>query len=160
MRVLDGDTDVLKSWLRFGGKEFIESYGLRSGEVSRLPPIEIIRALRAAMPKRHISFLQSFHDSFRAGDYFFTHAGVRPGVPLEDQKPDDLRWIRTPFLEHEGGHGAIIVHGHTITNDVDERSNRIGIDTGAYKSGVLTALVLSGRKRKVLQASAIADPTH
>ena len=81
------------------------------------------------------------------GDYAFVHAGIRPGVPLAEQKQSDLRWIREPFLDHRGTHERIVVHGHSITAEVETTSARIGIDTGAYMSGTLTALGLEGETR-------------
>ena len=89
----------------------------------------------------------------RAGDYLFVHAGIRPGIALAEQAQADLRWIREPFLDHPARHELMVVHGHTIARDVEERSGRIGIDTGAYKHGVLTALVLEGVERRLLQST-------
>ena len=77
----------------------------------------------------------------------FVHAGIRPGVEVDQQSQADLRWIREPFLFDESDHGFVVVHGHTITDEVEERPNRIGIDTGAYRSGVLTALAIEGTER-------------
>jgi serine/threonine protein phosphatase 1 len=92
------------------------------------------------------------HDGLQFGDYFFTHAGIRPGVSLEEQDRQDLRWIRSPFLESEEDYGVVVVHGHTVRNEVEMRLNRIGIDTGAYATGVLTALGLEGTERWLIQA--------
>src|SRR3546814_16128184 len=87
------------------------------------------------------------------GDYAFVHAGIKPGVPLAEQKPEDLRWIRDEFLSSRKSHeGKIVVHGHTIMLEVDEHPNRIGIDTGAYHSGRLTAICLPGPARWYLRA--------
>ncbi len=94
-----------------------------------------------------MEFLESFVDTFRFGDYLLVHAGIRPGVELDQQRQSDLRWIREPFLLDNSDHGFVVVHGHTITADIDERPNRIGIDTGAYRSGVLTALAIEGSER-------------
>ena len=82
-----------------------------------------------------------------SGDYLFVHAGVRPKVALDAQKASDLRWIREPFLSSTADHGAVVVHGHTITDAVEDRGNRIGIDTGAYASGRLTVLGVEGTER-------------
>jgi serine/threonine protein phosphatase 1 len=90
----------------------------------------------------------------RSGDYFFCHAGVRPGVALRRQTRNDLLWIREDFLTDESEHGAVIVHGHSIETEVTIRSNRIGIDTGAYRTGVLTALYLEGEQREIIAAKA------
>jgi serine/threonine protein phosphatase 1 len=85
------------------------------------------------------------------GDYLFVHAGIRPGVPIAQQQGADLRWVRRLFLDHEGTHPMMIVHGHSISPEVDDRPNRIGIDTGAYFSGRLTAIGLQGTERWFLQ---------
>ena len=90
---------------------------------------------------------------WRSGDYLFVHAGVRPGIPIERQDPADLLWIRDEFLNHDGAHEAVVVHGHTIAPDVEFRANRIGIDTGAYLTDRLTALCLSGTGRRVVATS-------
>ena len=115
-----------------------------------------LKLIQAAIPAEHIAFLRGFDDTFRAGDYLFVHAGIRPGIPLAEQAPSDLRWIREPFLTDAAEHGFLVVHGHTIRENVEERTNRIGIDTGAYRHGVLTALALEGDARWFLQAS--GDP--
>ena len=99
------------------------------------------------MPSGHIAFLEGMEDMIEIGDYAFVHAGIRPGVPLDEQRPEHLRWIRSGFLDHKQPHPRIIVHGHTITETVDERPNRIGIDTGAYATGRLTAIGLDGEDR-------------
>ena len=96
------------------------------------------------IPESHIAFLKGADDWIVAGDYLFVHAGIRPGDAIEEQRTSDLRWIRREFTDFEGSHGMMVVHGHTITEDVEERVNRIGIDTGAYASGKLTALGLEG----------------
>jgi serine/threonine protein phosphatase 1 len=86
------------------------------------------------------------------GDYLFVHAGIDPRVPIEEQKVHDLRWIREPFLSHAEDHGQVVVHGHTITDEPEDCGNRIGIDTGAFMTGRLTALVLEGTQRRYLEA--------
>jgi len=108
--------------------------------------------LRSAIPAEHLAFLRGLGDTFRFGDYLFVHAGIRPGIRLEQQTRRDLRWIREPFLSDEGDHSMVVVHGHTISETVEERSNRIGIDTGAYQTGRLTALVVEGAARRYLEA--------
>ena len=89
--------------------------------------------------------------AIRRGDYYFVHAGVRPGIPLDRQQPRDVLWIRGEFLTSERDHGVTVVHGHSIAETVDERPNRIGIDTGAHATGRLTALALEGTRRWTLQ---------
>ena len=98
--------------------------------------------LRSAIPKSHVIFLSNFLESVQLGDNLFTHAGYRPGVQLELQNARELRWIRKPFLEYSGDHGVVVVHGHTVTDKIDQKSNRIGLDTGAYKTGILSAICI------------------
>ena len=98
-------------------------------------------------PPAHIAFLSGFENWIEMGDYLFVHAGLRPGIALEEQKTSDLCWIRDDFLKHRDSFGKIVVHGHSITEDIDIRSNRIGIDTGAFATGRLTAIGLEGAER-------------
>jgi serine/threonine protein phosphatase 1 len=153
LRILDGEKGLVPDWLRFGGAECLHSYGVDPRELRRMSPEGAIEAIRAAIPSAHAEFLRSFDDTFRAGDYLFVHAGIRPGIPLGEQVRSDLRWIREPFLGDQAEHGFVVVHGHTVRENIEERGNRIGIDTGAYRFGVLTALGLEGTQRWYLQAS-------
>lgn len=152
LRILEGEGGLVADWLRFGGAQCARSYGLRSSRLAKMSPTEAIETLRSTIPAEHQAFLASFADTLRAGDYLFVHAGIRPGVALGEQTQVDLRWIRGPFLDHSARHDLMVVHGHSITEQVDERAGRIGIDTGAYKHGVLTALVLESDQRRFLQA--------
>lgn len=139
------DPSVLSAWKRVGGMNTLLSYGLKPS--TRSDPAEqrkIAEAFAAALPESHRQFLQNLRLSFTSGDFFFTHAGVRPGVPLIGQSEDDLLWIRDEFLLHEEDFGKIIVHGHTAVKEADVRPNRINIDTGAFATGRLTCLVLQG----------------
>ncbi|HET7816321.1 MAG TPA: metallophosphoesterase [Sphingomicrobium sp.] len=151
LRLVRGESRFLRDWLRFGGAECARSYGISPTALKRMDPAQAVELLRTSIPKQDQEFLESFVDTFRIGSYLFVHAGLRPGVPLPEQKQSDLRWIREPFLENEDDHGFIVVHGHTIADRVDVRDNRIGLDTGAYRSGVLTAMGLEGRERWFLQ---------
>jgi len=144
--------ETLKFFCRIGGRETILSYGISEADYNAMDYEELKAALTARVPESHLAFLETFENMIDIGDYLFVHAGIRPGLALEEQRLRDLRWIREPFLDHAAPHERMVVHGHTITPDVDERSNRIGIDTGAYASGRLTALGLEGRERWVLQA--------
>ena len=96
------------------------------------------------MPAEHRALLSEMPTSFSCGDYFFVHAGVRPGIPLKDQKEEDLLWIRQDFLLYEGEFEKFIIHGHTPVKEPEIRSNRINLDTGAYATGKLTCLVIEG----------------
>ena len=104
--------------------------------------------------REHIAFLENAELYHQAGDYYFVHAGVRPGTALEQQRFEDQLWIREPFISSERDHGAVVVHGHTIEEAVTPRPNRIGLDTGAYYTGVLTCLVLEGEQRRLIQTGA------
>ena len=156
LRVLAGEPTILADWLKFGGVECLASYGLDAAGLSDLSNVEAAAAVRAVIPTEHQAFLASFSDTFRFGDYLFVHAGIRPGLGVAAQAQKDLRWIRDPFLEDRTDHGFVVVHGHTISEAVEERINRIGIDTGAYRTGVLTAMAIEGSQRWFLD-TAIAD---
>jgi len=147
LRIISGDSSVVDSWLKFGGLQCLQSYGVTLASIRGRSAEQVVEIVRAAVPPEHVEFLECFADSCRFGDYLFVHAGIRPGVEVDQQSQADLRWIRDPFLFDESDHGFVVVHGHTITDEVDERPNRIGIDTGAYRSGVLTALAIEGTER-------------
>jgi serine/threonine protein phosphatase 1 len=147
LRILGGDSSLVAKWRVFGGAECLESYGVESRQLARLDEAEALQIVQGAIPDVHAEFLKSFVDTCRFGDYLFVHAGIRPGIELDQQRQTDLRWIREPFLFDETDHGFVVVHGHTINPEVDERPNRIGIDTGAYRTGVLTALAIEGCER-------------
>ena len=152
LKVVGDDPERVWDWMSFGGYEFAQSYGVEVGRLATLPAAAAAAEIRAAMPAADLAFVESFVDSFRFGDYLFVHAGIRPGVPLEQQKISDLRWIRDDFLDSSAVHPFVVVHGHTISDGPDQRANRIGIDTGAYASGVLTALCLEDANRKYMTA--------
>ena len=144
--------DVLRHFLRHGGRETLLSYGLDRARYNAASIEEVQAMMEAAVPEADRAFIAGFEDKIAIGDYLFVHAGIDPAVPIEEQKTSDLRWIREPFLSHEEPHGPVVVHGHTIAGDPVETGNRIGIDTGAYASGRLTALVLEGAERRFIAA--------
>lgn len=147
------DSDILRHFLRFGGRETVLSYPVDPLIYDDLSLDEAQAMMREMIPADDIEFLRSLDDWVEVGDYLFVHAGIRPRVSLIDQSIRDLRWIREPFLSHEGEHEFCVVHGHTITEEPELRANRIGIDTGAYMSGRLTALGLEGTERWFIEAS-------
>lgn len=151
LAALDGDPQSLRAFCRIGGRETILSYGISPEDYEQLDYDQVAARIAALVPPRHAAFLRGFEDIVVLGDYAFVHAGVRPGVPLTEQHASDLRWIREPFLGFTGRHERLIVHGHTIRPEVETRASRIGIDTGAYASGRLTALGLQDRERWLLQ---------
>jgi serine/threonine protein phosphatase 1 len=138
-----GRLDPRDGWLDFGGDATLRSFGIdppAPGEDA----FDFAERLVAGVGADTIDWLKGLPLSERSGDFFFCHAGVRPGVPLDRQIPEDLLWIRDSFLESRRSHGKVVVHGHSITDDVDVAENRIGVDTGAYASGKLTALAIDG----------------
>jgi serine/threonine protein phosphatase 1 len=155
LRILSGESKLITNWRWFGGAQCLESYGVDPAQLVHASDEEALAIVRRAIPHEHIEFLESFADSCRFGDYLFVHAGIRPGVDLEEQSQFDLRWIREPFLFDQSDHGFVVVHGHTICAEVEERPNRIGIDTGAYRTGVLTALAIDGSERWLLDTRSV-----
>jgi serine/threonine protein phosphatase 1 len=155
--------ETFRHFLRHGGRETLLSYGIDRRRFTEASLEEAQELARAAVPADHIAFLEGFEDLIQVGDYVFVHAGIDPSLPLDQQRGSDLRWIREPFLSHDGPHGAVVVHGHTISDAPEDRGNRIGIDTGAFMSGRLTALALEGERRWLIQTeerdSAIAVNT-
>lgn len=152
LRFLEERT-VAALWLRNGGHATCFSYGVDPAA----PPegadyLDWLQgSLDGLVPEAHRKFFAALRLSHVEGDYLFVHAGIRPGVPVDGQDPDDLLWIREPFLSSGRDFGKIVVHGHTPTDQPEQRANRIGIDTGAVYGGKLTALVLEGDGRRFLQ---------
>lgn len=149
---VDGDPAALKLFCRIGGRETSISYGIDAPEYEGADYAELAGALRRTVPAAHIRFMRDMEDMIEIGDYLFVHAGVRPDVALSDQRPEDLRWIRTRFLDHGRPLAKMVVHGHTITDEVQTRPHRIGIDTGAFHTGVLSAVGLEGTARWTLRS--------
>lgn len=153
------DTSRLRHFVKHGGRETILSYGIPVAAYNDLSLAELLAELPRLVPPEHRAFLQSFEDYVVAGDYAFVHAGIDPGKPLEEQDRQSLLWIRERFLSHSAPHSHVVVHGHTIFDEVDDCGNRIGIDTGAYRTGRLTALVLEGDRRRYIAAVERGDST-
>lgn len=141
-----------RQWLRFGGAETLASYGIfASPETTDAKRCQSLSAsLAERLPERHRAFLEGTILSHAIGDYLFVHAGIRPGIALERQDASDLMWIRDDFLQNRMQAPPVIVHGHTITEKPEILDWRIGIDTGAYATGHLTALVLEEDRRRFL----------
>ena len=154
LRFLD-DIDIGPSWLYYGGAETLASYGIAAArdedDPARLATLQA--AFAAALPDSHRAFMRGLEPCRAIGGYLFVHAGVRPGVPLAGQSPDDLLWIRGEFLRSAADHGHVVVHGHTIDREPQIRRNRIGIDTGAFATGVLTCLVLEADRYRLIQTA-------
>jgi serine/threonine protein phosphatase 1 len=141
------------SWCAYGGREALASYGVIAPEPDEDEAAWLAArdALRAALPGTHLSFFQDLETSFEIGDYFFAHAGAKPGVPLEDQVEEDLLWIREPFLSGKRRFEKVVVHGHSPEAEVHVDDRRIGLDTGAYATGVLSAIRLEDDDRRLIQ---------
>jgi serine/threonine protein phosphatase 1 len=142
---VDGERDG-RVWFANGGIETLESYGIDADRPEPFLRAELIRALGETGLQR----LRRLRLSHREGGYFFAHAGVRPGVPLDAQRAEDLMWIREAFLRAEFDPGAVVVHGHSIHPEPQDLPHRIGIDLGVYRYFRLGAVALSGAKREFL----------
>ncbi|HWV59184.1 MAG TPA: metallophosphoesterase family protein [Sphingopyxis sp.] len=147
LAALTGDVQRLRYFMRIGGDATIRSYWRDDASLAEASFEEVAAHLPTLVPAEHVDFLGRGEDVIEIGDYAFVHAGVRPGIPLEKQQLSDLRWIRDEFLDDLGDHGKMIVHGHSITSEPDEQSNRIGIDVGAFRSGTLAAIGLEQDRR-------------
>jgi serine/threonine protein phosphatase 1 len=143
---------IFRNFLSFGGRETLLSYPIDPQAFQAADFDEAHALMVEAVPDEDIAFMAGFEDFIVVGDYLFVHAGIRPGERLEDQRVQDLRWIREPFLSHRDPHDHVVVHGHTIASEPEIGHNRIGIDTGAYMSGRLTALGLEGEQRWLIEA--------
>jgi serine/threonine protein phosphatase 1 len=145
------DPSIGDLWARNGGLETLHSYGIDVGPIMRGRRCGPTAALfEKALPPAHRAFLASLRLCLSLGRYFFCHAGVRPGVPLANQREEDLLWIRDEFLCHRGDFGKIVVHGHTPSPSPEVRPNRINVDTGAFITGRLTCAVLEADRPRFL----------
>lgn len=152
LAALTGDVRRLRYFMRIGGDATVRSYWGDDASLDAASFDEVARRLPELVPAQHVHFLGMGEDVVEIGDYLFVHAGIRPGVPIEQQTLTDLRWIRDDFLDDLGEHGKMVVHGHSITAEPDEQVNRIGIDIGAFRSGTLAAIGIEGDRRWFLFA--------
>lgn len=145
------DRSLFDQWMRLGGAETLISYGIALGAVANGKPIaELQAAFHSALPPAHLRFFRDLKPSFACGDFFFSHAGVKPQIELSRQKENDLLWIREEFLSSHEDFGKIVVHGHTPTHEIEVEPNRINIDTGAFATGRLTCLVMENTSLSVI----------
>ena len=151
-----GEPGFGPTWAEYGGAATLASYGVHPPTSRTDTDVWDItaQAFAAVLPPAHLAFYQSLELMITVGDYGFVHAGIRPGIALDDQTERDLLWIRNPFLEWTGRHEKIIVHGHTPLEAPQLLPNRIGIDTGVYATGILTAVRLDETGATILQARA------
>jgi serine/threonine protein phosphatase 1 len=148
------DPTVGKAWCEYGGAQALKSFGLTPPTMAHRPEgwAALSADLDHRLTARQRAFLEALETSVVIGGYFFVHAGARPEVALGDQTDTDLMWIRETFLKSDWRFEQVVVHGHTPANTVHSDARRIGVDTGAYASGVLSAVRLEGRARETLQA--------
>lgn len=154
LRYLAGDFAIGRRWLNHDGLDALSHYGVAIPERwahDDACMAQLRDRFAAAVPASHLEFFHTLRIAHKAGGYYFAHAGLRPGVPLAQQTGNDCMWIREPFLSSETDHGAVVVHGHSIVEHPEQKPNRIAIDTGAFRSGVLTCLILDGTTRSFLQ---------
>jgi serine/threonine protein phosphatase 1 len=157
---IDGNAAAQRLWLEHGGSATLHSYGIETLREEETPE-QFARRLQASIPHEIIDWLEKLPMTARSGDYFFCHAGVRPGTALNRQKPQDLLWIRHEFLDDRTDHGAVIVHGHSICGpEVEFHPNRINVDTGAYSTGILSAIGLEDEERWVISVRAGEVPSN
>jgi serine/threonine protein phosphatase 1 len=153
IRSLD-DTATLTKWLRLGGLETLSSYGIKAARNSASQKISTLQhAFREEISGAHLDFFVNLKSHFSCGDFFFAHAGIKPGVALSDQSERDLLWIRDEFLRSSADFGKSVVHGHTPVTQVEVRANRINIDTGAYATNLLTCLVIKKQELSIIDSS-------
>jgi serine/threonine protein phosphatase 1 len=145
------DRSLFDQWMRLGGLETLVSYGVYPEALDNGKQIaELQAAFHSALPQTHFRFFRDLQNSFVCGDFFFAHAGVKPGLALSQQTEKDLLWIRDEFLSSRLDFSKIVVHGHTPVHEVEVEPNRINIDTGAFATGLLTCLVLEGASALVI----------
>jgi serine/threonine protein phosphatase 1 len=156
LRFLD-DPAFGAQWIEHGGGPTLVSYGVQPppGRTDNEAWARVSRELKTALPKEHLEFYRGLELMVTVGDYAFVHAGVRPGVPLEQQEERDLLWIRQEFLAEKGPHPKVIVHGHTPKEEAELTRWRLGVDTGCYATGLLTAVRLLDADQRLIQARAV-----
>lgn len=156
VRALRGDLTVYRFWLANGGRDTLHSWGVDPTVCLGPPTLKNLQAAAEAIDPAVLDWLDGLPLHHRHGKHLFVHAGIRPGVALRRQRPNDLLWIRDEFLNSDVSHRMIVVHGHSIDEDgVVVRPNRIGIDTGAYRTGRLTALGIENGKTWVLDTAPV-----
>ena len=149
--------DTLRAYLRHGGRDTVLNFGIDPDCYDTATYEELQALMVRRIPIPVLAFIRSFEEQLQIGDYLFVHAGIRPGVRTDQQTRTDLLWIREPFLSYGGDLGVVVVHGHTIFEQVSIQNHRIGIDTGAYLTGRLTAIGLQGSERWLIAASEGAE---
>ncbi len=157
-----GDQDALAGWLEHGGFATLASYGVDVGVFAADDLRTVYRCLCKTIPEPTIRWLDGLPLTEVSNGHLFVHAGIRPGVDLSEQAPDDLLWIRGDFTRSDADHGMIVVHGHTVyETGVHIAPNRIGVDTGAWRTGILSALIVEeGKPYRTLATSKLKQYEH
>lgn len=148
------DPRIGPTWIDYGGGATLESYGvpLPASRHDEAGWEATRRAFAERLPPEHLRFFRELAHATSHGDYFFAHAGARPGVALEQQSQHDLMWIRDAFLKSKASWQKVVVHGHTPEEAAVVSERRIGLDTGAYATGRLTAAILEDSGCRLLQS--------
>lgn len=153
---LAGDRGALHLWIEHGGDATLRSFGASDDDIYPADSRLLLGTVRRIVPKSIAKWITQLPTTYRAGQYLFVHAGIRPGVSLDRQVENDLLWIRDEFIQSTEDHGVTVVHGHTISEaGVCLTSNRIGVDTGAWRTGRLSAVALEGEAQWVLDTGAV-----
>jgi serine/threonine protein phosphatase 1 len=153
-----GNHGAAELWAAFGGLATLASFGVDVATIDTEDSAAIIDIVQRVISDDLADWLEKLPTSHAAGDYFFVHAGIRPGVPIARQSEDDLLWIREDFLTNQADHGMMIVHGHSINQaGIEFASNRIGVDTGAYRTGMLSAIGIEADQVWSLHTGKAAD---
>ncbi len=161
LRALKDDPILIPDWLTYGGDTCVQSYGLDPEKLRGLDPADMQVVLKKYIPQSHIDYIETLYDSINFGDYLLVHAGIDPALDRDAQDPRKVRWIREPFLSYTKPLGYRVVHGHTITETFEPviTHNRVGLDTGCYDTGILSAAVIEGETLRILSTPQTAFPT-
>jgi serine/threonine protein phosphatase 1 len=137
-------------WLhpKLGGPSTLASYGVE--KAADRPVARVHAEALDAVPQAHLDYLNGLPVLHRLGETAFVHAGIRPGIALDQQTETDLIWIREPFLSEPASFGPLIVHGHTAIDHATQYGNRLNLDSGAAYGGPLSAVVIEGREAALL----------
>jgi len=152
---LESPLELAESFFTYGGIECTQSYGVEMSKYKYTDKdtLKICTELRKSIPPDHQLFYSNLAMSVTFGDYFFVHAGIRPGVPLTEQSESDLMWIRSEFISNTSLYDKVIIHGHTPAHPIEILPNRINADTCAYDTGILSCVVLESTSYRVIEAS-------
>ncbi len=150
LRAMGDESRLIPQWLKYGGNSCVKSYEIDIEDLQDLAPEKMRERILEKIPDTHFDFFDNLLESIQFGDYYLVHAGVDPAKKISNQNTHDMRWIREPFLSYKKALECVIVHGHTIEDTVTLRKHRIGVDTGAHKTGILSAVRLEDEDVSIL----------